>query len=222
MQPANNNLAMTPELENALASFGVDTSDVVEAHPQKFWDIQAYPAAGKLAFKFFQNTPGQNGTTQFTTNMPGQGQFPNPQNFLWTATEIVFLSGQAVTVEATDEAGKTQADDYNAVMLFGPGTYGFSINTKQYLFEGPLGALPAQFGQQGSLALSQYDQGAANVHAAAIAQPYGELVRTSGQLITSNMQISGSITFDALAPTASAIDGKIGVRLHGIWYQMAQ
>lgn len=213
-------LKITPELAEALQSYGVDANDVVEAHPQVFWDYQAYPAAGQLNFKFFQNTPGQGGFTQATTNMPAPGQFPAPQNFLWTATEIMFVSGAAVTGIAVN--GETQADDYNAVMLKGLATYGFTINTKQYLFAGPLGSLPAQFGQQPALASSLYDQGAATISLSATDTPYGDLVRTSGQLIRSNMQIAGSVTFDALTPTPSTQIGRLGVRLHGIWYQLAQ
>lgn len=205
-----------PQIAQALRAYGVLVENVVEAHAQSFYDYQAYPAAGQIVpFQFFQNRIGSGGYTAGNTNMPGNGQFPNPQNFLWTTTEVIFIPGATVLTTGAAKS-KTRADDYVAVMT-APAYASVVINTKEYLREAPLAALPQSFGIMANIAIADP---AADLGAEAYS--VGDVKRTSGMLIPSNTQFSGSIAFDALVPTPSTVAGKIGMRLGGIWYQLAQ
>lgn len=212
---ADGNLQVAPKLLQALSDYGVTAQNVVEAHPQVFFDYQAYPAAGALSFTFFQNAIGQGGYTQGTTNMPANGLFPNPQRFLWTATELVFIPGATVAVTGAAKT-KTRLDDTIAVTT-APATAVIVINTKEYLREAPLAALPCTWGVTGSMAIAD-----TATDLGAIGDSRGELRRTSGQLIPSNTSVKGIVTFDAKVATPSTVAGTIGMRMYGIWYQLAQ
>lgn len=211
---ADSSLQVAPKLLAALADYGVTAANVVEAHPQVFFDYQAYPAAGQLQFTFFQNAIGQGGYTQGTTNMPANGQFPNPQQFLWTGTEVCFFPGKTVHFSA-QAAGKSRLDDSEFV-LYAPATATVVINTKEYLREAPLAALPQTWG------INAVGASDATNNISALGDSRGDLRRTSGQLVPSNTSIKGIITFDAVAATPSTVAGTIGMRIYGIWYQLAQ
>lgn len=212
----NGNMVVTPNIQQALSAYGVLANNVVEAHPQSFYDFQTYAFAGtKLSYSFFQNAIGQNSYTSGLTNMPGSGQFPNPQNFLWTGIEVIFFSGQTVSGAANTE-GKGQLDDAYAV-LTAQAYVSFVINTKEYFRECPLAAAPMTF----------------NVGAGGIGTGYpavvagtgfssGDMKRTSGQLIPSNTSFQGNIVFDSTTALPSGVNGRIGMKIHGIWYQLAQ
>ena len=210
-----NNLAVTPNIANALQQYGVLAGNVVEAHPQSFYDFQTYATAGtKLSYSFFQNQIGSGGYTAGTTNMPSNGQFPNPQNFLWTGIEVIFISGQTVSSAAATE-GLSIADDLYKIAN-AKAYVNFIINTKEYFRECPLGACPAQYGLGGGIGTGY------PAVVASFAHTVGEMKRTSGQLIPSNTSFIGNIVFDATTATPSGIDGRIGMKIHGIWYQLAQ
>lgn len=211
---ANGQMQITPNIQQALQSYGILNQGIVEAHPQSFYDYQAYPAAGQLSFQFFQNSIGNNGYTAGRTNMPANGQFPNPQNFLWTGIEVIFFSGQSNSGAAALE-GKSYLDDVS-VVLTAKAYCNFIINTKEYFRECPLAAAPMAFNINGAVAT-----GYPGV-VAAVAWSGGDMIRTSGQLIPSNTQFVGNIAFDALVPTPSTVAGTIGMKIHGIWYQLSQ
>lgn len=120
-----------------------------EVIKQSLYDTAAYAAAGQPTLSFFAVPAGQGGKTLTDTNMTLAGQLPKNQEFLVTSVEILFhptTPTVAAAMPAAFGAGAVAVLVNDAYIFGRGGNINFTIGSKPYLQEAPLGRLPGKVG----------------------------------------------------------------------------
>lgn len=117
-----------------------------EAIRQSLYDFTTYAAAGQTQLTFFALPVGQGGKTLSDTNMTLAGQLPANQEFLVNSIEIYFRTTtpapSASTVDAAVGAPALATQVNDSYLVSRTGNLTFTIGSKPYLQEAPLGRFP--------------------------------------------------------------------------------
>jgi hypothetical protein len=213
-----------PNTVDDLSQYNPNRPDAIEAIWQPQYDYQSYPTSGQTQLSFFQVQQGQNGKTYADTNMTLGGQFPAPTAFLCTAIMVFFFPNYAGAPSTVATAATVNANVNDVVAVYHSGWFEFTIGSKVYLRDAPLGKFPPNVGIGGLQAygISQYDQGAASVNQVStdVAQAIGRYYEITPLLIP----MSQNFVVTANWPTDVTIahTGRIGVCLDGFYYRQSQ
>lgn len=117
-----------------------------EAIRQSLYDFTTYAAAGQTQLTFFALPVGQGGKTLSDTNMTLAGQLPANQEFLVNSIELYFRTitpaPSASTVDAAVAAPALATQVNDSYLVSRTGNLTFTIGSKPYLQEAPLGRFP--------------------------------------------------------------------------------
>lgn len=195
--------------------YGVNIADTVECIYQPLYEYQTYPAAGQLNFTFFQTPVGQAGNTFADTNMLSAGQIPKGQMQLVTGIQVELYLDPADIYDAADQ--DVFLRDFYSVMR-ADAFLEFTIGSKPYLRQGPLGKFPQTHRIIADLALAA--TAAAATEGASFAQGAGAVFDIVPLQLVSNQNFSVAINFNAVQAIAN--DAKFGVTLLGYNFRNAQ
>ena len=196
----------------------------VEGQPEVIWqplyDFQAYPAAGFTSLRFFNVPAGQAGKTFDDTNLETAGVLPVPVNMAITSLEIMFFPGSVIS-ETSANVGRNWND---AQAVFEAGHLSLVIGSKEYLLDAPLGRFPQTVRLAGDAALaSNLVAAAATITKIDYAAFSGAPYRIVPLRLISQQNFRVDLVFDGGAVALpSAVAGRIGVRLNGFRYRLAQ
>lgn len=198
-----------------------------EAIRQSLYDFQAYAAAGQTQLSFFQAPVGQSGKTLSDTNMTLAGQLPANQEFLVQSIEV-FFSPTTPSVAAqmpAAQGAKVAALLVNDAYIVGrSGNLNFTVGSKPYLQEAPLGRFPQKARFEVDAALADTSTAAADSQAriafgAWEGRPY--LLSPAEILLVSNQNFVVTLAWPEGAQ-AITNPARIGVILDGILYRRSQ
>ena len=201
---------------DSIKQFAVNRADDVEEITWSLYDFVPYAAAGQTILTLFQSQLGASGKTLLDTNMDTSGAVPKGQNFLVQGICVEFFPSVAIE----SPAGMLDyADDVQAVLASGILT--FTVGSKKYTVQSPLGQFPPSYGQEGYAAI-----GADSDDTALTSVIYS---RCSGQLheiipidLISNQNFKVELSWPAVVALPSGVAGRIGVRLVGRLFRNAQ
>lgn len=188
-----------------------------EGITQDLYDYQTYAQAGQTQLTFFQVPVGQSSKTLADTNMQIAGQLPQAQKFLCDGIRVDFIPGAVASA-----TGAIVAGNWNDTKLVGEsGSLTFNIGVKTYHQGAPLKCYPVNKRIAGAFALSDTTTAAAaRVTKIDYASFDGELTKINPVMIPSNESFAVTLTWPAAVATAVA--GRIGVRLDGILFRRSQ
>lgn len=197
-----------------------------EALTQSLYDFQAYAQAGQSTLSFFALPVGQSSKTLSDTNMQLSGQLPANQQFLVQSIEVPFFpTAPAVTAQnpAVFGAQAVAAIVNDVYLVYRTGNLTFTIGSKTYLQEAPLGRLPGKTHYQVNAALADVSSTAASLQSRiaygyAAGRPYA---LKAPLRLTENMNFGVSLNWPE-GVQAITNPGRIGVILDGIMYRKAQ
>lgn len=199
----------------------------VEGQPEVIWqplyDIQTYAAAGFTNQQFFAVPQGQAGKTFDDTNMETAAVLPVPINMAITSIEVVFFPGNLINVGGTTALLLAAESNWNdAQAVHEAGHLSLVIGSKEYALDAPLGRFPQTFRLAGAAALASQTttllgQQIDYASFAGAAYAVVPLRLISQQQFRVDLVFSGGVV--ALPSTN---DGRIGVRLNGFRYRLAQ
>lgn len=186
------------------------------------YDFQKYDKAGQTSLTFFQTPNGSGGKTLADTNMTNAGVLPAPQYFVVNTIEVIFYPGASPA-----EGGLTSAtvnefvNDVYAVSK--SGYLEFTIGSKPYTQDAPLGMFPPCTRLGGFAALTDATTAAANLltqvsYASAAGATYNIVPLT----IPTQQNFSVKLSWPSVVALPSGVDGRIGVRLGGFLYRSVQ
>jgi len=197
-----------------------------EAIRQSLYDYQVYAAAGQAQLSFFTSPVG--GTRTLTdTNMTLAGQLPKNQEFLVQSIEVFFTPTTptvAAQMPAAFGAQAVSAIVNDSFIVGRSGNLVFTIGSKPYLQEAPLGRFPqkAYYGVEGAAADTS-TAGAAFQSRIVFGRwggrPY--LLDPASLLLPENQNFSVALSWPE-GPQAIANPARIGVILDGILYRRSQ
>lgn len=220
-----------------------------EAVRQTLYDYQLYPAAGSAQMTFFSVPQGQGLTVQAVgaapaagttktlsdTNMTLAGQLPAQQNFLVQSVEVMFYPnvyhvtnavGNPATISITTAAALAPAIVNDEYIFRKSGNLIFTIGSKQYLQEAPMGRFPPKtnFGVSGSIAgwigatlAESYEVKA--VMPQSTGRPY--MIHPASLLLNSSQNFSVTLNWPE-GLQAVTYPAKVGVVLDGFLYRRSQ
>lgn len=198
-----------------------------EAVRQSLYDFTAYAAAGQTQLTFFALPVGQSSKTLSDTNMSLAGQLPANQEFLVQSIEVLFLPTVPAVAAANPSAFGAQAvaaGVNDAYIVSRTGNLTFTIGSKPYLQEAPLGRFPAKTGLEVRAALADVSTAGANFQsriafARAVGRPY--LLSPADLRLTSTQNFSVTLNWpEGVQAITNA--GRIGVILDGVLYRRSQ
>lgn len=198
-----------------------------EAVRQSLYDFTAYAAAGQTQLTFFALPVGQSSKTLSDTNMSLAGQLPANQEFLVQSIEVLFLPTVPAVAAANPSAFGAQAvaaGVNDAYIVSRTGNLTFTIGSKPYLQEAPLGRFPAKTGLEVRAALADVSTAGANFQsriafARATGRPY--LLSPADLRLTSTQNFSVTLNWpEGVQAITNA--GRIGVILDGVLYRRSQ
>lgn len=197
------------------------------------YDYQTYPNAGALNFTFFSVQKGQGTTSAFggagaktilDTNMQAPGQMPAGNKFLVEGIEIEFWPGSTPGLNAAAAPTAAQFarnwDDVYTVLR--NGALVFNIQNRDYVTDAPLMKFPTTTRLTGVAAYSETANATATFGQIEYAAGVGAAYSITPVLLDSNFAFSVVVSFPALIPLPSAVDGRIGCRLAGRLIRNAQ
>ena len=205
-----------------LANYNVNVDGEPEVIWQPLYHYQTYPAAGFTGpLVFFQVAIGNPvGVALEDTNLKSAGRMPTPKNQALVAIEVAFFPGGVPSA-----TGAIVAANWNDVVAVHSGRMSLqlTIGDKTYLQEAPLGTMPMQFRVDGAAALSDTTTAAASrvtkIDYAAFCGPPYLLVPLR---LIANQEFNVTINAPAAVALPSGVAGRIGVRLGGMQYRLAQ
>ncbi|MGH9780193.1 MAG: hypothetical protein ACRD33_00105 [Candidatus Acidiferrales bacterium] len=213
-----------PNTVDNLSQYNPNRPDAIEAIWQPQYDFQSYPTTGQSQLSFFQVQQGQSGKTFADTNMTLGGQFPSPTAFLCTAIMIFLFPNYAGAVSNVAAAATANANVNDVVKVYHSGWFEFTIGSKVYLRDAPIGKFPPNVGIGGLQAygLAQYDQAAPSVNQVStdVAQAIGRYAEITPLLIPMNQNFVVTLNWPALVTVANT--ARIGVVLDGFYYRQSQ
>lgn len=198
-----------------------------EAVKQSLYDYQAYAAAGQSSLTFFALPIGQSSKTLSDTNMTLAGQLPKNQEFLVQSIEIhVFPTTPTVTAQMPAVFGAQAAQSLvNDVYIIGrSGNLNFTIGSKPYLQEAPLGRFPPKTHLSIDAALSDATTAGAALQARTgigywVGRPYS--LDAAKLLLPENQNFSVTLSWPE-GVQAITNPARIGVVLDGVLYRRSQ
>lgn len=206
-------MAKRPIGRQVLQQYDVNLKNQVEELSWSFYHFQTYAAAGQTELSFFNAAPGSLSLQDY--NMTLAGQIPAGQSFL-----VESIACEFQPAEQPHEAGATESMAFlNDLYNFGKnGLLEFSVGSKLYVQEGPLGRFPPSYRVAGQSAI------ATTVAASASITDYGSWAGQTFEIVpvrlTSNQNFKVSMKW-ASAITVSA-NARVGVRLQGRLFRNAQ
>lgn len=220
----NGNLMNAPGV-NDLARYGVNVKNVAQVVAQPLYHYQAYAAAGAANFTFFQNPQGAGGLTLEDTNMESAGQLPAPKLMLVLGIQVCFWSGAAgisVSGAAAAATAASQSADLNAVR--DRGHVQFYVGSKAQYDDAGLEHFPTNQGIRSESALADASTAAVDqISVIDYAQFGGPPTRITPLVLQSNQNFRVTIGFpNGAVAMPSGQDARIGVRLVGYQYRLAQ
>lgn len=209
-----------PNLQQ-LEAYNVNVDGQPEVIYQPLYHFQAYAAAGFTNLRFFNQAAGAPGVTFDDTNMETAGQLPVPMNMAVTSVEVVFFPGSVVGREVAGAAVLNQNwNDVQAVME--AGHLSVVIGSKEYLIDAPLGRFPQTFGIGGEASITGTPAAAA-IQGVDYARFVGPVYQIVPLRLISQQNFRVDVLFDnGAVALPSTVDGRIGVRLNGFRYRLAQ
>ena len=170
---------------------------------------------------------GQGGKTLSDTNMSLAGQLPANQEFLVQSIEVMFWPSVPVVAAANPSAFGAQAvaAGVNDVAIVArTGNLTFTIGSKPYLQEAPLGRFPPKTHLQINAALSDVSTAAGNLqsriaYAYSVGRPYLITPVDLNLVSTQNFQVTLNWPEGVQAITNP---GRIGIILDGLLYRRSQ
>lgn len=198
-----------------------------EAIRQTLYDYQAYAAAGQTQLSFFQAPVGQSGKTLSDTNMTLAGQLPANQEFLVQSVELLFLPTTptvAAQLPSAFGADAVQALVNDAYIFGRAGNLNFTVGSKPYLQEAPLGRFPPKANFDVAAGLSSSTTAAAALQTRTgfgkwVGRPY--LLTPAEILLVSNQNFVVTLAWPE-GVQAIANPARVGVILDGILYRRSQ
>ena len=205
-----------------LEAYNVNVDGQPEVIYQPIYDFQTYAAAGFTSQRFFQVPAGQGGKTFDDTNMESSGALPVPVNMAITSIEVVFFPAAAIGVVGVTTIVGNNWNDVQAVHE--AGHVSVVIGSKEYLLDAPLGRFPQTFRIAGGAAQANASTAAAaqftQIDYAVFAGKCYEIVPLR---LISQQNFRVDVVFDnGVVALPSTVDGRIGVRLNGFRYRLAQ
>ena len=194
----------------ALRQFAVNRAGDVEEITWSLYDFAVYAAAGQTGLTLFQSPLGQNGKTIIDTNLDSAGAVPKGQNFLVQGISIEFFPGVPIESVAMND----YVDDVQDVLS--GGALEFTVGSKKYVKQSPLGLFPPTYGQEGYAAATTAAQ---NI---VFGQNKGKLYEIIPVDLTSNQNFKVELVWPTVVALPSAVAGRIGCRLHGRLFRNAQ
>ena len=208
-----------PNSLSELQQYNPNLPDAIEAIWQPFYDMQSMPTAGQTSLLFFQVPNGQSSKTLADTNMALAGQFPAPTAFLCTAIQCLFMPGFANQASTTGTAATANANINDVVLTADHGYLQFTIGSKVYLTDAPLGKFPPNFSIGGLQAFAATFTAQAYV-ATDFARAIGRYYEITPLLIPMNQNFQVGL-FWPTAVSLTAI-GRMAVILDGFYYRQSQ
>lgn len=192
----------------------------VEEISWSFFDFLTYAAAGQTNLTFFQ-TPQGGAKTVVDTNMKLAAQIPAGQSFLVTGVSFEFQPGvnpENSSALAGVAAVNGYTNDTHAVMK--SGFVQFTIGSKQYVENSPIGLFPPTYG------LSGFGAAATTAAATTINEQYARISGAAYSIIPVTLQSNQNFAVNVQWPTVvalpSTVAGRLGCRLHGRLFRNAQ
>lgn len=213
---------IAPSLQQ-LESYNVNVDGQPEVIWQPLYDFQAYAAAGFTAQRFFAVPAGQAGKTFDDTNLETASVLPVPVNMAITSIEVVFFPAGSIGVGGALPG--VVGENWNDVQaVHEAGHVSVVIGSKEYLLDAPLGKFPQAFRIAGGAALADHTTAAAasiqQIDYAVFAGPIYQIVPLR---LISQQNFRVDLVFDnGVIALPSTNDGRIGVRLNGFRYRLAQ
>ena len=212
----------------ALAQYNVNRPGW-EAVRQSLYDFTTYAAAGQTVLNFFATPNGSGTKTLSDTNMTLAGQLPAAQEFLVNSIEIYFRTltpaPSASTVDAVVVAPALATQINDSYLVSRTGNLTFTIGSKPYLQEAPLGRFPPKTGFEIDAAVALATTVAADSIESRIAlgrwtgRPY--LLSPADLRLTSSQNFSVSLNWpEGVQAITNA--ARIGIVLDGIMYRRSQ
>jgi hypothetical protein len=202
-----------------LSVYNPNRADATEAIWQPYYDFQTYATTGATSMIFFQTPSGQGGKTFADTNMVSAGQFPAPTAFLCTAIMVAFFPGANTSITGTAAAASANFND--VVSLANGGYLEFTIGSKVYLRDAPLGKFAPNFTVNGISAVALASG------ATTIAQTQTGFARAAGRyyeitpfLVPQNQNFNISLYWPTAVTVTNA--GRIGLIMDGFYYRQSQ
>lgn len=200
-----------------------------EAVRQSLYDFTTYAAAGQSVLNFFATPNGSGGKTLSDTNMTLAGQLPAAQEFLVNSIEIYFRpltpAPSASTVDAAVAAPALATHINDSYLVSRTGNLTFTIGSKPYLQEAPLGRFPPKTSFEVDAAVALATTVAADSIESRIAvsrwtgRPY--LLSPADLRLTSSQNFSVSLNWPE-GVQAIVTAARIGIVLDGILYRRSQ
>jgi hypothetical protein len=153
--------------------------------------------------------------------MTTAGLLPNPQRFFCTGIAIEFWPGTAPGVTGALTTTGLNWNDVNAVAK--SGYLKFSIGSKDYVIDGPIGKFPTTTRLAGAAAMADASTAGANLHSQVdYAVMAGQLYSLTPFYIPSNQNFSVTLNWPNAVALPSTVAGRIGVRLEGYLFRLSQ
>ena len=213
---------LTPPSLAQLEQYNVNVDGQPEVIWQPLYDYQVYAAAGFTSQRFFNVPAGQAGKTFDDTNLETAGVLPVPQNMAITSVEVVFFPGNVI---GSQGAATIAGDNWNDVQAVQEaGHLSLVIGSKEYLLDAPLGKFPPAFRIAGGAALADSTTaGAAQLTQIDYAVFAGRIYDIVPLRLISQQNFRVDLNFDnGVVALPSTVAGRIGVRLNGFRYRLAQ
>lgn len=215
-----------PQLDS-LSRYNPNLPNSIEGIWQPFYDFQAYAQAGQTQLQFFQVPQGQAAKTKADTNMTNAGMFPSPTAFFCTGIMVPFFPLNDSSV-ASVTAQRAMANWEDAIAVANSGWLEFSIGSKVYVTDAPIGKFPPNFTISGvaSVAMAIMPT-TAGLTAPVFPQTDVNYARAQGRyyeitpfLIPATQNFVVTLNW----PTAVAVTvaARIGVILDGFWFRNSQ
>ena len=205
-----------------LNRYNVNVDDTAQIVWQPLYDYQDYASGGASEFIFFQNPKGQSGKTLEDTNMTSAGQLASPQEMLVTSMEIFFKSGADVAQQDAFGSVNPQAEDLNAIL--GRGHIQIFIGNKPYLDEVGIEQFPCGVALMSEATITDQTTTAADLFSVVNTASFrGRKYQFEPFRLPPNQNFQVTVNFpNGAVSMPSGEDARIGVRLNGWQYRLAQ
>lgn len=215
---------------------------------QSLYDYQLYPAAGAAQLTFFSTPQGQGTAVQAVgaagvgaktlsdTNMTLAGQLPSQQNFLVQSIEVMFYPN---IYHVTNAVGNPAVKFVSTALLLAPaivndeyifrksGNLVFTIGSKAYLTEAPMGRFPPKTNFGVNAGAAGWSAATAPVESTGVTvsfpqstgRPY--MLHPASLLLNSNQNFSVQLNWPE-GLQAVTYPAKVGVVMDGFLYRRSQ
>ncbi|HJW55872.1 MAG TPA: hypothetical protein VJ577_11410 [Burkholderiaceae bacterium] len=231
-----------PTLQD-LQAYSVNRAGQMERIKSKLYDTVVYATAGATNIAFFSTPIGQgasaapgnagNVKTLADTNMTLAGQLPAGQNFLVESIEVDFKPGSSAATTTTfalvaplvfnaaASAGTVMAAISDVAAIYNTGYLTFTVGSKNYVQEGPLGNFPPMTHLNVNAAVASTS--------ATVGQTLVGLARAEGKpcnidpvTLVAAQNFSVTASWPVVVATPSGFNGSMRVNLGGYLFRNSQ